>query len=167
MEYQLKLKGDGHIYQPCLGIILCKIHGFLKWLWHEWIWEGGHGNSGLFVEKEIRNYHICPSKPSVYLHVTSTVESHRQKWVLRQQMEVFTLWSEIGCETGWIGCWPILSISVTVTIDTILNFHGDLYGAFTLPDTDMETDYYWTHCCLCLNRCLAVWKHHDRHDYVI
>ena len=29
MEYQLKLKGDGHIYQPCLGIILCKIHRLL------------------------------------------------------------------------------------------------------------------------------------------
>ena len=28
MEYQLKLKGEGHIYQPCLGIILCKIHRF-------------------------------------------------------------------------------------------------------------------------------------------
>ncbi len=24
MEYQLKLKGDGHIYQPCLGLILCE-----------------------------------------------------------------------------------------------------------------------------------------------
>ncbi len=24
MEYQLKLKGEGHVYQPCVGVIVCE-----------------------------------------------------------------------------------------------------------------------------------------------
>ena len=59
------------------------------------------------------------------------------------------------------------------------------YGRFTLPDTDTDTDadkngfnsnlcvsqclcsvnssadYYWIHCCLCLNPCLSVWTQHQ------
>ena len=37
-------------------------------------------------------------------------------------------------------------------------------GVFTLPDTDTDTDYYWTHCCLYRCRCLEVWTHHNIGD---